>query len=163
MIFYSKHKMIENDPIINGYFLNDINNVCQKEIQMPSTVKLTKEHLETITEVFEDIVKWKSHKLSSRAWAEFATNWAPSMVEQIKNNEFTINHALRNTPNWFIDQVLHTRVMNSSQNPKNAVPLFDTLKGKQAIRIMKSAAKGQIYYDQDFKETTYNELFKEIK
>lgn len=127
---------------------------------MAATVKLKKEHLNTIIDVLEAIVTWKSHNLKPKSWAEFEKNWLPSIVEQIQTNEFKINHAFHNTPNWFIDQVLHTRVLNSSGNPKLAVPLFDTLKGRKAIEIMRAAARGQIYYDSHFKETTFSDLFK---
>lgn len=126
---------------------------------MPSVVKLKKEHLVTIVEVLEDIVNWKSHNLSAKSWAEFEKNWLPSIIDQIQKNEFTINQAYRNTPLWYIDQVQHSRVLNSSRNPRNAVHLTDTLKGRQAMAIMRAAAKGQLWYDSHFRETTFSNLF----
>ena len=126
---------------------------------MASTIKLKTEHLEVIIDVLEDIVKWKSSTLSVNAWSKFETEFLPSIIEQIRANEFKINHASRNTPNWFTDQIHHTRVLNSSGNRRNAVALTDTLKGQRAIKIMRAAARGQAYYDAEFTTTTFSKLF----
>ncbi len=126
---------------------------------MASFVKLKPEHLDTIIDVLEDVVKWKSQSLSVKAWTTFETDYLPSVIEQIRDNEFRLNHITRNTPLWIVDQIMHTRVLNSSGNKRNAVALYDTLKGKRAIEILRAAAKGQIYYDGYYTTTTFSNLF----
>lgn len=126
---------------------------------MASTIKFKKEDLKLITEVFEDVVRWKAHRLSDRAWQTFNTEWAPKMIEQLTNNEFNLNHPSKNTIVWFIDQILHSRVLNSSGNPRNSVHLYDTRKGKESLMILRAAARGQLFYDTWTRKSQFNNLF----
>lgn len=128
---------------------------------MPSTISLNSEHLDLITEVFEDIIKWKAHRLSDRAWNQFHDVWAPSMIEQIADNRFRLNHPTKNSLVWLQDQIKHTRVLNSSGNTKNSVPLCKTKKGIEALRVIRDAVRGQIWYDEAYRGNKFSQFFTE--
>lgn len=129
---------------------------------MGSVVKLKKEDLAIIIDVLEDIVLWKSHSLKPKSWDTFETNWLPSIISQIKENEFKVNRSHTNTFQWFKDQIYHCRKLSPGVDPKYAVPLEQTRRGIEAIRICQTASKGQLYYDSASRDTTYSKLFKEI-
>lgn len=130
---------------------------------MTSIVKLNKDDLETIIDILEDVVLWKSHVLKPKSWETFETNWLPSILLQIKDNEFKVNRSHANTFQWLRDQIYHCRKLSPGVDPKYAVPLEQTRKGIRAITICQTASKGQLYYDSSRKKTNYQELFKEIK
>lgn len=130
---------------------------------MPSTIKLKREHLLKVAQIAEHIVMWKSHSLRDLSWSEFENKWFPSFLQQITDNEWKLNHTKSNTFKWLIDQIRHCKKLSPGVDPRHAVPLADTLLGKEVIIICEQAARGQINYDIFCSNTTYSQLFEEIR
>lgn len=126
---------------------------------MPSKIKLRPEHLNKIIDITEDIVNYKSQYLKPSSWTTFETMFLPSLLEQIKDNEWKLNHPGINTFKWLKDQILHCRKLAPGVNHKNALYLSDTRTGREVMAICDAAAKGQLYYDGWARNSTFNNLF----
>jgi hypothetical protein len=126
---------------------------------MPSIVKLRNEHLNKIIDITEDIILYKSQYLKPQSWATFETMYLPSLIQQIRDNEWRINHPGINTFKWLQDQIRHCRKLAPGVNPKHALHLDETRTGREVIAICEAASKGQIYYDGFTRNSTFNNLF----
>lgn len=127
---------------------------------MASTVKLRKEHLDKLAEIMVSVVEWKSHALKAKSFDAFENNWLPSFLEQLRENEWTVNRTHSNTFKWLEDQIHHCRRLAPGVDPKHAVHLDQTKLGIDAIEICRAAAKGQLYYDGWATNSEFNNLFR---
>jgi hypothetical protein len=85
--------------------------------------------------------------------------YLPSLIEQIRDNEWKLNNSHINVFLWLKDQILHSRKLAPGVSHKNALHLSDTLTGREVIAICEAAAKGQLYYDSWARNSTFNNLF----
>ncbi len=127
---------------------------------MASTIRLKQEHLIKLARIMEDIVTWKSHSLSPKSWDQFEANWLPSFLQQLRDNEWTVNRTHTNTFKWLEDQIIHCRKLAPGVNKQNAIPLEDTLLGREVIAICQAASRGQLWYDGFAKNSEFHNLFR---
>ena len=104
-----------------------------------ATIKLYKKDLQVIGEILAQITEYKSEHLTPTKYKEFENVWLSKAIEQLKSNEWNMNHKIRNTFNWIQDQILHCKSLDG-------VNLENTNMGEAAIEICKEAQWGQISY-----------------
>jgi len=105
-----------------------------------ATIKLHKKDWAVIGEILAQITEYKSEHLTPAKYKEFETVWLDKALEQLKSNEWNMNHKTKNTMNWIIDQILHCK----SADGQN---LEDTVMGEAAIEICKECRWGQVSYN----------------
>lgn len=127
---------------------------------MASTIRLKKSHVVKLCEAFLEVVNWKAETLSPDAWHQFESVWLPKFLEQLRDNEFVLNHTRKNPFVWLKDQIYHSRKLSPGIDRKNAVPLCNTRTGIEAIKICDIAARGQLYYNDCIQGNSFPSLFQ---
>lgn len=124
------------------------------------TVTVRNIDLDLIIEICQEIITWKQHALSSRAWSEFQVNWLPLLLEQLRLNEFTWNDRNKNTAVWLIDQICHSRKFCQGIQNRDCIPLADTDLGARTLEILRHMSQGQAAYDAYCQGRQFNKLFQ---
>lgn len=114
---------------------------------MVEYVRLRKEDLTVLIEISQQIVDYKSRKLSKASWGQFESIYLPSLVEQLADNRFKVVKAYSNTFRWLINQIQWSRQTQPGINHQDQLSLADTELGKTAIEICLAASAGQVSYD----------------
>lgn len=114
---------------------------------MVEYVKLNKEDLQVLIEISQQIVDYKSRKLSRTSWNQFESIYLPSLVQQLADNQFKVVKAYSNTFRWLINQIQWSRAWQQGVRPENQCELAQTELGRRAIEICEIAACGQTSYD----------------
>lgn len=122
-------------------------------------ITIQKQHLETLIDVSDLIIKYKSHALSARAWSEFSTNWLNKLLEQFAANEFLYNNRNKNTAVWLIDQICHSRLVEENCPLNQGIPLCDTELGQRSMAILRAMSQGQAFYDNWAEQSHFRDLF----
>lgn len=122
-------------------------------------ITIQQQHLETLIDISDLIIKYKAHALSARAWSAFSTNWLSKLVEQFAANEFQYNNREKNTAVWLIDQICHSRLIEPGCPHNQGLPLCDTELGTAALEILRAMTQGQAYYDRWAEQSHFRNLF----
>jgi len=103
-------------------------------------IEIDSDAQQLLYEILEPVILYKHKMLSRDNWREFSEVWLPSLLDQLDNKRFEINHPKKNTIVWFIDQIEHSKNKPYSR----ATPLAHTHQGSEAILLLKSMIGG--YY-----------------
>ena len=123
-------------------------------------VKLKSSHLEDLIDITQNIIDYKSRALRQSTWNKFETEYLPSLVEQLRNNEFTCHRPDDSTFTWIIDQVCHSRKLVEGVPHSQGLPLCDTTLGQRVLDICRNATRGQKHYDTWSSNNKFNDLFQ---
>ena len=122
-------------------------------------VKLTERDRQVLIEISQAIVDYKFHSLRRSSWQKFEQDYLPSLVEQLAQNDFTINDRNNNTFTWMIDQIVHCGVYEPGLRPWDCRRLSDTELGQTALAICRWASKGPHQYAANRTQTQFHDLF----
>ena len=132
-----------------------VNNL-QEELVM---VKLKPNDLELIIEMLQLVCDYKAQALRPQRWQTFQQDYLPSIIDQIKNNEFKCHRHDDNTLLWLLDQVCHSRQLHPGVPHNQGMGLIDTPLGERVSEICRAASQGQRYYDSWSNSHNFNRLF----
>lgn len=127
---------------------------------MVEYVTLTKQDLEVLIEISQQIVNYKSRRLSSSSWRQFESIYLPSLVEQLGDNRFKVVKAYNNTFRWLINQIQWSKQLEPGVRDRDQIHLAETVLGQRAIEICAAASAGQIHYDLKRKNLPNQDLFQ---
>ena len=116
------------------------------------TISIHNDDLETLALVVDQFQKYKRNTLSARSKSKFEY-WNDSFEQQLAANAFKVNSRSKNTFQWFIDQVAHSKAADGT-------PLAYTPEGKRAIEICRAASDGQISYNRFRLSNNFDSLFE---
>ena len=122
-------------------------------------IKLSPGDLEVIIQVSQQVVDWKYKMLSERAWSVFETQYLPSLVEQLAENNFKVADVHKNTCSWLRDQILHSKLLQPGVKSQDSIPLEQTELGRRALEILWSASHGAVSYQTYKNSLKYQDLF----
>jgi hypothetical protein len=123
-------------------------------------VTLKPHDLNTLIEITQLIVDYKSQALSQPRWDKFYNEYLPSLLEQLSQNQFKCHRPDDSTFTWIIDQLCHSRKIVPGVSHKEGIPLADTVLGERALAICRAATRGQKFYDSWRRDTKFNDLFE---
>jgi len=124
------------------------------------SITLRDYHREMIIESLQLVCDYKVRALKKRSWQTFETEYLPSIIEQIQNNEFKLNDPKSNTFIWLIDQVCWSRYIIEGCHYNEGLPIIDSELGQQVAELCRVASRGQRYYDLYYRGGRFNDLFE---
>lgn len=125
-------------------------------------VKLNAHDLNLIIEMLQLVVDYKAEALKPRSWQIFEQEYLPSIINQIRDNQFRCYRQDDNTFHWFVDQVCHSRRLHPGVPHSQGTPLSDIPLGEQVLEICRAASRGQKYYDQWRAGSRFKDLFEQL-
>jgi hypothetical protein len=123
------------------------------------SIKLTAYDLQQVIEALAQVVEYKELALRPMTWAKFNNEYLASIIDQIQDNQFKLNHPTKNVFGWMIDQMCHSRRLHPGVPHKEGAMIIDTKLGLEVAEICRAACRGQSYYDSWRQGSTFRNLF----
>jgi hypothetical protein len=111
---------------------------------MVDYVKLTDRHLEQVIEILQAVTDYKEQALSDRAWDSYLNQYLPKALESIAANRFKVARYNNNIFLWILDQIKHSRQIQSGVEAKHWPPLADA--AESIMLLLTAASRGPISY-----------------
>jgi hypothetical protein len=109
-------------------------------------VKLTRNDLERVIDLLQEIVTYKSKSLTQANWASFETDYLPKAIAAIRENSFKVADPHNSIITWIIDQAVHSRLVVDGIPKKDWIPLIDIDRFQVTLGMLRAASKGHISY-----------------
>jgi hypothetical protein len=109
-------------------------------------VKLTRNDLERVIDLLQEIVTYKSKSLTQANWASFETDYLPKAITAIRENSFKVADPHNSIITWIIDQAVHSRLVVDGIPKKDWIPLIDIDRFQNTLSMLRAASKGHTTY-----------------
>jgi hypothetical protein len=109
-------------------------------------VKLTRNDLERVIDLLQEVVTYKAKSLTPANWASFETDYLPKAITAIRENSFKVVDPHNSIIVWLIDQAVHSRLVVEGIPKKDWIPLIDIDRFQVTLGMLRAASKGHTTY-----------------
>jgi hypothetical protein len=109
-------------------------------------IKLTRNDLERVIDLLQEIVTYKAKSLTPENWAVFETQYLPKVITAIKNNSFKVVDSNNNILTWLIDNAVHSRRVVDGIPKRDWIPLIDIERFQNTLSMLRAASRGHTAY-----------------
>lgn len=124
-------------------------------------IKLTRNDLERVIDLLQEIVTYKAKSLTPANWAQFESEYLPKVITAIKNNSFKVVDSNNNILTWLIDNAVHSRRVVDGIPKRDWIPLIDIERFQNTLSMLRAASRGHTaYHTYATNNNKFNDLFQ---